>query len=164
MQKTMTNVQQQDARLIAMDAAIAVAIRLSAPEFEAAYLADGLPRWFQRHLDRCTATFKRARSPAYGPMSQCRTRKFKTVCALASPLEASSPRLQRLPLWQHAASDRLTALTTKRIESSRRATGEFPTRPRGLPLGGFTDFSLLLALPEAHLLFPDFGHIKSRPN
>jgi hypothetical protein len=55
MRETMTNVQQQDARLIAMDAAIVVAVRLNAPEFEAAYLADSLPRWFQRCLDRCTA-------------------------------------------------------------------------------------------------------------
>jgi hypothetical protein len=49
MQKTMTNVQQQDARLIEMDAAIVAAIRLHAPEFEAAYLDDSLPRW---HADR----------------------------------------------------------------------------------------------------------------
>jgi hypothetical protein len=52
----MTNVQQQDERLIAMDAAIVAAIRLHAPEFEAAYLDDNLPRWFQDLLDRCTAT------------------------------------------------------------------------------------------------------------
>jgi hypothetical protein len=32
MQKTMTNVQQQDARLITMDAAIVAAIRLHGPE------------------------------------------------------------------------------------------------------------------------------------
>jgi hypothetical protein len=50
----MTNVQQQDARLIAMDAATVAAIRLHAPEFEAAYLDDNLPRWFQRLLDNCT--------------------------------------------------------------------------------------------------------------
>ena len=50
----MTNVQQQDARLIAMDAAIVAAIKLHAPEFEAAYLDDNLPRWFQRLLDHCT--------------------------------------------------------------------------------------------------------------
>jgi hypothetical protein len=58
MQKTMTmtNVEQQDARLIAMDAATVAAIRLHAPEFEAAYLEDNLPRWFQRLLDRCTST------------------------------------------------------------------------------------------------------------
>jgi hypothetical protein len=56
MQKTMTNIQQQDARLIAMDAAIVAAIRLHAPEFEAAYLDDNLPRWFQRLLDHCTTT------------------------------------------------------------------------------------------------------------
>jgi hypothetical protein len=55
MQKTMTNVQQQDTRLIAMDAAIAMAVRSKAPEFEVAYLADSLPRWFQCLLDRCTA-------------------------------------------------------------------------------------------------------------
>jgi len=54
MQKTMTNVHQQDARLIAMDAAIVAAIKLHAPEFEAAYLDDNLPRWFQRLLDHCT--------------------------------------------------------------------------------------------------------------
>jgi hypothetical protein len=58
MQKTLTmaNIQQQDARLIEMDAAIIVAIRLHAPDFEAAYLDDNLPRWFQRLLDRCTRT------------------------------------------------------------------------------------------------------------
>jgi hypothetical protein len=58
MQKTMTmtNVQQQDARLIAMDAATVAAIKLHAPEFEAAYLDDNLPRWFQRLLDNCTTT------------------------------------------------------------------------------------------------------------
>jgi hypothetical protein len=60
MQKTMTNVQQQDARLIAMDAATVAAIRLHAPEFEAAYLDDNLPRWFQRLLDRCMTTAERA--------------------------------------------------------------------------------------------------------
>ena len=58
MQKTLTmrNVEQQDARLIEMDAAIIVAIRLHAPEFEAAYLDDNLPKWFQHLLDNCTAT------------------------------------------------------------------------------------------------------------
>jgi hypothetical protein len=58
MQKTltMTDVEQQDARLVAMDAATVAAIRLQAPEFEAAYLDDSLPRWFQRLLDHCTAT------------------------------------------------------------------------------------------------------------
>ena len=58
MQKTLTmaNIQQQDARLIEMDAAIIVAIRLHAPEFEAAYLDDNLPKWFQHLLDHCTAT------------------------------------------------------------------------------------------------------------
>src|ERR1700722_11225020 len=56
MQKTMTNIQQQDARLIAMDAAIVAAIRSHAPEFEAAYLDDQLPRWLQRLLDHCTTT------------------------------------------------------------------------------------------------------------
>jgi hypothetical protein len=56
MQKTMTNIQQQDARLIAMDAATVAAIKLHAPDFEAAYLDDNLPRWFQRLLDHCTAT------------------------------------------------------------------------------------------------------------
>jgi hypothetical protein len=50
----MTNAEQQDARLIATDAAIVAAIRLHAPEFEAAYLDDNLPRWFQRLLDHCT--------------------------------------------------------------------------------------------------------------
>jgi hypothetical protein len=55
MQKTMTNVEQH-ARLIAMDEAVVAAIRLHAPEFEAAYLADDLPRWFQRLLDGCTVT------------------------------------------------------------------------------------------------------------
>ena len=53
---TMTNVQQQNARLIAMDAATVAAIKLHAPDFEAAYLDDNLPRWFQRLLDRCTRT------------------------------------------------------------------------------------------------------------
>jgi hypothetical protein len=47
------------ARLIAMDAAIVAAIRLHVPEFEAAYLDDNLPRWFQRQLDHCTATAER---------------------------------------------------------------------------------------------------------
>ena len=56
MQKTMTNVEQQDAHLIAMDAAIVAAIRSLAPEFETAYLTDSLPRWFQHQLDRCTVT------------------------------------------------------------------------------------------------------------
>jgi hypothetical protein len=56
MQKTMTNVEQQDARLIAMDAATVAAIKLHAPEFEAAYLDDNLPRWFQRLLDRSLAS------------------------------------------------------------------------------------------------------------
>src|ERR1700729_3492135 len=56
----MTNVQQQDARLIAMDAAIVAAIKLHAPEFEAAYLDDNLPRWFQRLLDHCTTTAEHA--------------------------------------------------------------------------------------------------------
>ena len=55
----MTNIQQQDVRLIAMDAAIVAAIRLHAPEFEAAYLDDNLPRWFQRQLDHCTNTAER---------------------------------------------------------------------------------------------------------
>ena len=52
----MANVQQQDARLVAMDAATVAAIRLHAPEFEAAYLEENLPRWFQRLLDRCMTT------------------------------------------------------------------------------------------------------------
>ena len=52
----MTNIRQQDARLLAMDAAIVAAIRLHAPEFEAAYLDDNLPRWLQRLLDHCTTT------------------------------------------------------------------------------------------------------------
>jgi hypothetical protein len=56
MQKTMTNVEQQDAHLIAMDAAIVAAIRSLAPEFETAYLTDSLPRWFEHQLDRCTVT------------------------------------------------------------------------------------------------------------
>ena len=56
----MTNVEQQDARLIAIDAATVAAIRLHAPEFEAAYLDDNLPRWFQRLLDHCTATAEHA--------------------------------------------------------------------------------------------------------
>ncbi len=46
----MTNIQEQDARLIAMDVATVAAIRMHAPEFEAAYLDDNLPRWFQRLL------------------------------------------------------------------------------------------------------------------
>ena len=52
----MTNIQQQDARLIAIDEATVAAIKLHAPEFEAAYLDDNLPRWFQRLLDHCTTT------------------------------------------------------------------------------------------------------------
>jgi hypothetical protein len=65
MQKTltMTNVQQQDARLIAMDEATVAAIRLHVPEFEAAYLDDNLPRWFQRLLDHCTTTAEHAADP-----------------------------------------------------------------------------------------------------
>jgi hypothetical protein len=55
-QKTLTNIQQQDARLVAMDAAVVAAIRLHAPEFEAAYLDDNLPQWLQRLLDHCTTT------------------------------------------------------------------------------------------------------------
>jgi hypothetical protein len=51
---TMTNVEQQDARAVAIDAAIVAAIRLHAPEFEAAYLGDDLPLWFECLLDRCT--------------------------------------------------------------------------------------------------------------
>lgn len=49
MQKTLTmkNIQQQDAHLISMDAAAVAAIRLHAPEFEAAYLDDDLPLWFE---------------------------------------------------------------------------------------------------------------------
>jgi hypothetical protein len=43
-----------------MDAAIVAAIRLHAPEFEAAYLDDNLPRWFQRLLDHCLTTAERA--------------------------------------------------------------------------------------------------------
>jgi hypothetical protein len=52
----MTSVEQQDARLIAMDAASVAAIRLHAPEFEAAYLADDVPFWFECLLDRCVAS------------------------------------------------------------------------------------------------------------
>ena len=52
----MTKVEQQDTRLIAIDAAMVTAIRLYAPEFEAAYLDNNLPRWFQRLLDHCTTT------------------------------------------------------------------------------------------------------------
>jgi hypothetical protein len=52
----MTNIQQQDARLISMDAAAVAAIRLHAPEFEAAYLDDDLPVWFEHLLDRCAAS------------------------------------------------------------------------------------------------------------
>jgi hypothetical protein len=60
MQKTVTNIQQQDVRLIALDAAIVEVIRLHAPEFEAVYLDDNLPRWFQRLLDQCTTTAEHA--------------------------------------------------------------------------------------------------------
>jgi hypothetical protein len=58
MQKTltMTNVQKEDERLIAMDAATVAAIRLHAPEFEAAYLVDDLPDWFECLLDCCAAS------------------------------------------------------------------------------------------------------------
>jgi hypothetical protein len=66
MQKTMTNVEQQDARLIAMDAATVAAIRLHAPEFEAAYLADDLPYWFECLLNRCEASAQRV-------ADECRT-------------------------------------------------------------------------------------------
>jgi hypothetical protein len=51
---TVTNVQQQDARAVAIDAAIVAAIRLHAPEFEAAYLGDDIPLWLDCLLDRCT--------------------------------------------------------------------------------------------------------------
>jgi hypothetical protein len=50
---TVTNVQQQDARAVAIDAAIVAAIRLHAPEFEAAYLGDDIPLWLDCLLDRC---------------------------------------------------------------------------------------------------------------
>jgi hypothetical protein len=43
----MTDVQQQDARAVAIDAAIVAAIRLHAPEFEAGYLGDDLPFWLE---------------------------------------------------------------------------------------------------------------------
>jgi hypothetical protein len=51
---TVTTVQQQDARAVAIDAAIVAAIRLHAPEFEAAYLGDDIPLWLDCLLDRCT--------------------------------------------------------------------------------------------------------------
>jgi hypothetical protein len=56
---TVTNVEQQDARAVAIDAAIVAAIRLHAPEFEAAYLGDDLPLWFDCLLDCCTDTAER---------------------------------------------------------------------------------------------------------
>jgi hypothetical protein len=69
----MTNVLQQDARLIAMDAAIVTAIRLRVPEFEVAYVADSLPRWFQRRLDRCTAAAEHVAATLTPPLSKlCR--------------------------------------------------------------------------------------------
>ena len=52
----MTEVHQQDARLIEMDAAMVAAIRVHAPELEAAYLADDLPFWFESLLDNCAAS------------------------------------------------------------------------------------------------------------
>jgi hypothetical protein len=54
-----TTVQQQDARAVAIDAAIVAAIRLHAPTFEAAYLGDDLPLWFDCLLDRCTDAAER---------------------------------------------------------------------------------------------------------
>ena len=66
----MNDIQRQDARLIAMDAATVAAIRLLAPEFEVAYLADNLPRWFQRLLDRCTSTAEHVADRADAALSK----------------------------------------------------------------------------------------------
>jgi hypothetical protein len=82
MQKTMTNVEQQDARLIAMDEAVVAAIRLHAPNFEAAYLADDLPRWFQDVLDHCT-TMAEAAGPGTEHVADRTDAAFiKTLSAL----------------------------------------------------------------------------------
>ena len=64
---TVTNVQQQDARAVAMDAAIVASIRLHAPEFEAAYLGDDLPLWFECLLDRCTDAAERIADHTHAP-------------------------------------------------------------------------------------------------
>jgi hypothetical protein len=64
-----TNVQQQDARAVAIDAAIVAAIRLHAPKFEAAYLADAdLPLWFDCLLDRCTDAAERIADHTHAPI------------------------------------------------------------------------------------------------
>jgi hypothetical protein len=63
-----TNVQQQDARAVAIDAAIVAAIRLHAPEFEAAYLGDDLPLWFDCLLDRCTDAAERIADHTHAPL------------------------------------------------------------------------------------------------
>ena len=49
--------------MVGTGAASVAAIRLHAPEFEAAYLEDSLPRWFQRLLDHCTATAEHVAGP-----------------------------------------------------------------------------------------------------
>jgi hypothetical protein len=67
---TMTNVEQQDARAVAIDAAIVAAIRLHAPEFEAAYLGDDLPLWFECLLDRCTDATERIADHTHAPLTE----------------------------------------------------------------------------------------------
>jgi hypothetical protein len=65
---TVTNVQQEDARAVAIDAAIVAAIRLYAPEFEAAYLNDDIPLWFDCLLDRCTVAAERIAYHTHAPL------------------------------------------------------------------------------------------------
>jgi hypothetical protein len=65
---TATNVQQQDARAVAIDAAIVAAIRLHAPEFEAAYLGDDIPLWLDCLLHRCTDAAERIADHTHAPL------------------------------------------------------------------------------------------------
>jgi alpha-D-ribose 1-methylphosphonate 5-triphosphate synthase subunit PhnH len=65
---TVTNVQQQDARAVAIDAAIVAAIRLHAPEFEAAYLGDDIPLWLDCLLDRWTVAAERLAEHTHAPL------------------------------------------------------------------------------------------------
>jgi hypothetical protein len=63
---TVTNVQQQDARAVAIDAAIVAALRLHALEFEVAYLGDDIQLWLEptRSLHRLLNFFKSMTLPA----------------------------------------------------------------------------------------------------
>ena len=82
MQTAMTNVQQQDARALATDAAIVAAIRLHAPEFEAAYLDDDdLPLWLRRLLNRCTEAAERLADRTYAPLIETLSASMKQAMA-----------------------------------------------------------------------------------